>query len=458
MKREPALAVLDIGKTAARVVGVAEDGRIAFSRRHACRSLPAPPYPHLDVDDTFAALCDGLAEMGQELVVTGVMPVAHGAAAALLGDGSLALPVMDYEAEVPDAVSASYDDEAPAFSETRSPRLPAGRTLGRQLAWMEAAEPARFAAGSELVPFAQYWAWRFCGTAVSEVSSLGCHTDLWNPMTGTFSSLSTRHGWDRRFAPLRAAGDVIATIDAGIARRLGLPQGLPVHCGLHDSNAAAWRCIGPGDGRAAILSTGTWFVALRPGGPLDALDPTSDMLANVAPDGTPVPSIRFMGGREAEMIADPATLPLASGDSLARVLASGAMALPCFAAAGGPFRNRTGRVVDAGETFDASACAALAILYLALVSDWCLERLGRTDDAYVTGPFAGVPLFSAILAALRPPTRVCIDTATDGTPLGAALVARGRRGDGNGFILATPYPGKDLAVHRARWRQAIGAS
>lgn len=456
MRREPALAVLDVGKTAARVVGVAEDGRIAFSRRHACRSLPAPPYPHLDVDDTFAALCDGLAAMGRELVVTGVMPVAHGAAVALLGEGSLALPVMDYEAEVPDAVSAAYDGEAPEFAETLSSRLPAGLNLGRQLAWMEAAEPSRFAAGGDLVPFPQYWAWRFCGTAASEVSSLGCHTDLWNPTIRTYSSLSTRRGWDRRFAPLRAAGDVIGTIDASIARRLGLPEGLPVHCGLHDSNAAAWRCIGPDDGAAAILSTGTWFIALRPGGPFDALDPAHDMLANVAPDGTPVPSIRFMGGREAEAITDPATLPLASEEALARVLDSGAVALPCFAASGGPFRDRTGRV-DGGETLDAPARAALTILYLALVCDWCLDRLGETEAVYVTGPFAGVPLFGAILATLRPAARVCLDTARDGTPLGAALVARGRRGDGRGFVAATPYPGRDLAAHRARWRQVVSA-
>jgi len=455
MRGEPALAVLDVGKTAARVVGVAESGRIAFSRRNLGHSLPAPPYPHLDVDATFAALCDGLAEMAREMTVTGLIPVAHGAAAALVRDRSLALPVMDYEAEIPDVPAATYDDEAPAFAETLSPRLPAGLNLGRQLARMEAVSPQDFATGT-LVPFPQYWAWRFCGEAASEVSSLGCHTDLWSPTLRTYSSLATRRGWDLRFAPMRAAGDVIGTIDAGIARRLGLPEGLPVHCGLHDSNAAAWRCIGPGDGNAAILSTGTWFVALRPGGPLDALDPACDMLANVAPDGTPVPSIRFMGGREAERITDPAILPLASEEALAKALASGAMALPCFAASGGPFRERTGRV-DAGEAVDAPARGALAILYLALVSDWCLDRLGSTRDVYVTGPFAGIPLFGGILAALRPTTRVRLDTASDGTPLGAALIARGRRGDGSGFVAAEPCVAAGLATHRARWRAAVAA-
>jgi len=446
--------VLEVGKTAARVVGVTQGGEVAFSSRHACRTRSAPPYPHLDVDDTFAALCDGLAEMGRGLALTGVMPVAHGAAAAMIGDGALALPVLDYEAEPPEAVSTVYDDEASDFAETLSPHLPAGLNLGRQLAWMEAAQPDRFAAGRHLVPFAQYWAWRLCGTAASEVSSLGCHTDLWNPVTRGYSRLARRHGWDRRFAPIRPAGEVIGTLENSIARRLGLPEGLPVHCGVHDSNAAAWRCIGSGDGSAAILSTGTWFIAMCPGGSVDALDPAIDMLANVAPDFTPVPSIRFMGGREAEAIAPAASLPHADAAALARVLADGAMALPGFATAGGPFHGKQGRIEVHG-TLDAAARAALAVLYVALVADWCLDRLGSLRTVYVTGPFAGVPLFGALLAALRPATRILVDTASDGTPLGAALLARGRRGDGSGFSDATASADARIAVHRDAWREVV---
>lgn len=453
MNRPSALAVLDVGKSAARVVGVAEDGRIAFATRHACRTLPAPPYPHLDVDDTFAALCDGLAELGRKFVPTGIIPVAHGAAAALIANDSLALPVIDYEAEPPAEISQAYDAEAPGFAETLSPRLPAGLNLGRQLAWLAAVEPAKFNAANHIVPFPQYWAWRLCGTAASEVSSLGCHTDLWNPSTRGYSGLAVRRGWDKRFAPIRPAGDAVGTLAPDIAKRLGLPQGLPIHCGLHDSNAAAWRCIGPGDGSAAILSTGTWFVALRPGGQLDRLDPANDMLANVAPDGTPVPSIRFMGGRECEAICDPAELATADINALDRVLSTDAMALPGFATAGGPFCHRPGRIVS-GDALDVSGRAALALLYVALVSDWCLDRLGTTVTVYVTGPFARLPLFGELLAALRPEMRVRLDFASDGTPLGAALVARGQRGNARGFVAAAPLPDRRLLAYKAAWRSA----
>jgi L-fuculokinase len=447
------LAVLDVGKTAARVVGIDASGYVCFVARYACRSLDDGAYPHLDVDSTFDALCDGLAELSRVHVADGIVPVAHGAAAAAIADNGLAMPVMDYEAVPPAEISDDYERDAPEFAETFSPRLPAGLNLGRQMAWMEAVDAGSFSRAEAILPFAQYWAWRFGGAPASEVSSLGCHTDLWNPTIGTFSSLAVRRGWSRKFAPIRAAGETLGNVEPGLARRLGLPDGIPVFCGLHDSNAAAWRCIGPAAGDDCVLSTGTWFVALRPGGPLDTLDPALDMLANVAPDGKPVPSIRFMGGREAEAIGDPALFAKVDETAVNRVLASGATALPCFASAGGPFRGRIPELT-AADGLGSADRAALSLLYVALVADWCLDRLGARGTLHVTGPFAGFSAFCGLLAALRRDSRVVADTETDGTPLGAALIARGRRGRGEGFRQVAPADLPAIGSARNRWREA----
>ena len=58
---------------------------------------------------------------------------------------------------------------------------------------------------------------------------------------------------------------------------------------------------------ATVLSTGTWFVAMRslvPGAGFDEgrLPEFRDCLINVDVRGRAVPSARFMGGREAEII------------------------------------------------------------------------------------------------------------------------------------------------------------
>lgn len=98
------------------------------------------------------------------------------------------------------------------------------------------------------------------------------------------------------------------------------------------------------------------------------------------------PPARFMGGREYAAIAGAPGNP--DPASLARVIASGAMALPCFAGqgGGGPFASREGEIREIrGETASADRLA-LATLYVALMSDLMLTRLGVTvGDLVVEG-------------------------------------------------------------------------
>ncbi|MFY1005243.1 hypothetical protein ACNF5F_27930, partial [Escherichia coli] len=66
-------------------------------------------------------------------------------------------------------------------------------------------------------PRAQYWAWFLTGNALSEVTSLGCHSDLWCPQEADFSPMARRLGWAERFAPLARAGDTVGTLRPEIA-------------------------------------------------------------------------------------------------------------------------------------------------------------------------------------------------------------------------------------------------
>ena len=55
----------------------------------------------------------------------------------------------------------------------------------------------QFARVRTILTYAQYWVWRLTGIAVNEVTSLGCHTDLWNPQKGDFPSLVDTLGFVR---------------------------------------------------------------------------------------------------------------------------------------------------------------------------------------------------------------------------------------------------------------------
>src|SRR5690606_24546838 len=105
--------------------------------------------------------------------------------------------------------ASEYAAIRPPFGETLSPRLPNGLNLGAQLFWQGQRFPEQFAQITHILTYPQYWAWRLTGIAASEVTSLGCHTDLWVPERGQFSSLVDHQRWTALFPPIRPAASVL---------------------------------------------------------------------------------------------------------------------------------------------------------------------------------------------------------------------------------------------------------
>src|SRR5690606_32581469 len=111
-----------------------------------------------------------------------------------------------------------------------------------------------------------------------------------------------------------------------------------------------------------ILSTGTWAIAMTVGGSTAGLDPERDSLANVDAFGRPVPTARFMGGREFDMLAPGAVEPTA--DDVARVIGLGIQALPSFVPGVGPFPAASGRWTHDPATLTPGERTAAVSLYL----------------------------------------------------------------------------------------------
>ena len=115
-----ALIVLDIGKTNVKLALVDAAGALLAEQRRPNAILPGGPYPHHDVDgiwDWMLATCRTFSTLAQ---VTAIVPVTHGATAALVDADGLVLPVLDYEAALP---GCDYTARPP-FAETYSPALP----------------------------------------------------------------------------------------------------------------------------------------------------------------------------------------------------------------------------------------------------------------------------------------------------------------------------------------------
>jgi L-fuculokinase len=449
-----ALIVLDIGKTNAKLALIDARGRLLAERRRASTVRTDGPYPHLDIDgiwDWMLATCRDFAALAQ---VSAIVPVTHGATAALVDDAGLVLPVLDYEAPLD---GADYDALRPAYDETFSPRLPAGLNLGRQLAWLAARFPADFARTRHVLMFPQYWAWRLCGVASAEATSLGCHTDLWDPIRQRYSSLVARMGWQALMPPLAQAWTPLGELRPDLAAATGLAPSCKVLCGIHDSNASLMRYLDR-DGAAGpftVLSTGTWLIAAAFGAPLERLRERDDMLANTSALGLPVACMRFMGGREFAAIAGPAPQGC-SGDVIEHLIARGTFALPCFADSGGPFAGRAGRI-DGPAPDGPAERYALATLYCVLMTDYCLDALGAAGPLAIEGSFTANPHFGALLAALRPQQPVTMSDDASGTTCGGWMLhyRDGTPPVRDTAVAAWHAPGLD--DYRRRWLEVLKA-
>ena len=416
------IAVIDIGKTNAKValVDLATLSEVAL-RRMANAPLRQAPYPHHDVEALWTFILDSLTDLNRERRIDAISITTHGATGALVdGSGELALPVLDYEFDGPDQLAADYDAVRPPFAETGTPRLPIGLNLGAQFFWLQKRFPADFAKAAAMLMYPQYWALRLTGVVANEVTSLGCHTDLWDPWTSDYSSLVDRMGWRRLMAPARPAKDRLGPILPAIAQRTGLDPQTPVFCGLHDSNASLLPHLLSDAPPFSVVSTGTWVVSMAVGGRKVELDAARDTLVNVNALGDPVPSARFMGGREFSLLTNDQPQEW-SDDDVAAVLARQVLLLPSIQQGSGPFPHRAAQWHNADDLSSGQRFAVISF-YLALMTATCLELIGGDGPTTVEGPFARNPLFIRMLAAATGRPVVASETTT-GTSIGAALLA-----------------------------------
>jgi sugar (pentulose or hexulose) kinase len=456
-----AFIVADFGKTLSKVTLWSEDGRMVDRVVRPTVPQPTPRYRALDVEGVRDWFIETLSRLAGH-PIEAIIPVAHGAAVVALQGDRLAFSPLDYEQAIPDAVLADYRKGRDAFALTGSPALPDGLNIGSQLHWLKSLQKNAFQ-GTTLLPYAQYWAWILSGEARSEVTSLGCHSDLWNPATSDFSPMARQRGWASMFAPLAKAGDVIGTLRPELAKQTGLPASTKIYAGLHDSNAALLAARGfaeIADHEATVLSTGTWFVAMRsPNVEFDlaSLPEDRDCLVNVDAYGAPVPSARFMGGREIETLIEidtrrvdikpdqPALLA-----AIPDVLASSAFLIPTLAPGFGPFAKGKGRWINRPE--DWFQRRAAACIYAALVTETSLSLIGTRQTLLVEGRFAEAEAFVRALASLRPDLKIYTANAHNDVSFGALRLIDPELKPDGALTRVRPLD-QNLTEYAAQWRE-----
>ncbi|MBN9045592.1 MAG: carbohydrate kinase [Rhizobiales bacterium] len=448
------IAVFDLGKTNSKLFVLSMTGEVIDETR--IRPIWRQEGDLRVLDD--AALFSWMkAELARMVAAHGVDRVTwsgHGCTFALVAGDRLIHPILDYEQEPPEGIAARIDAMAPDYGETFSPPLPLGFNFARHMLWLNERDPQLLEKAEAILCYPQFWGWKFSDRAVSEVSYLGCHSHLWAPLRDDFSSLVDRMGWRGKMPEFVRAGSPVGTHT--VALEDGRTAEVAVHNGVHDSNAALYFYRSLGFTDFTLVSTGTWVVIFNPACPLDLLNSARDMLANVTVDHQPVPTIRFMGGREYDVASGGWAKPV-SAEAVASVIAKKAFALPAFAA-GGPVPGHTGHFT--GPAVENEERAAVALLYVALMTDLSLDLIDSRNTIVIDGGLVKTGLYASVLAALRPGQSVYTSANPEGSAFGAAALvfdAIGRNPFVNDCAVATPALVPGLENYRQEWRRQVEA-
>lgn len=299
MPKVPVTAVFDIGKTNKKFFLFDQNGKEVFHTYTRLEPIPDedgfPSEPVLPLRDwmldTFHAALNSAGFDITRLNFSG-----HGASFVHTDlDGVPVAPLYDYLKPFPEELlERFYSENGGKFTfckETSSPPL-AMLNSGLQLYFLKYAKPEVYQKIQRSLHLPQYLSLIFTGQFVSDYSSIGCHTGLWDFEKGNYHNWVKREEIDALLPPILPGDTVLKT-----KPELG---GIPCGIGVHDSSAALLPYLKRETEPFALLSTGTWAISINPFNktPLTESELTKDCLQFLSSDGQPIKVSRLFIGEE----------------------------------------------------------------------------------------------------------------------------------------------------------------
>ena len=237
---------------------------------------------------------DGICK-SPDYELKGVNFSTYGASFVHIGeDGQPLTPLYNYLKEIPkeiiDEFYQAYPEETNNL-ETASPSL-GMLNSGLQLYWLKKTKPELFKKINYSLHFPQYLSYLFTGKAVSEPTSIGCHTRLWDFQKGAYHAWVRQEGIDRLLPEIVPTGKTFTSELCGHEVQVGV--------GIHDSSSALASYLVRIKEPFLLISTGTWSISLNPftEDPLTQEELHNDCLNFLSIDGNPVKASRFFMGYE----------------------------------------------------------------------------------------------------------------------------------------------------------------
>ncbi|MBY0478237.1 MAG: carbohydrate kinase [Chitinophagaceae bacterium] len=299
MIKIPAIAIFDIGKTNKKLLVFDENYRVLHEESKPMTEITDEDgFPCEDVHtltEWVKSSFDAVLQ-GSKFEIKTVNFSAYGASFVHLDDElNVLLPLYNYLKPYPQELQKlfydTYGGESKVSKETASPVL-GNLNSGMQLYRLKYQRPEVFGKIKYALHLPQYLSFILCGKLFTDITSIGCHTNLWDYRKKKYHDWVQKEGIAEKFPDVLDCKAIAGYIDDTI----------PVGAGLHDSSSALIPYFTSFNDPFILLSTGTWCITLNPFNHtlLSDFELHQDCLSYLSYEGNPVKASRLFAGYEHE--------------------------------------------------------------------------------------------------------------------------------------------------------------
>lgn len=301
MKPIPVIAIFDVGKTNKKLFLFDEKYKIVFERSaRFLETTDEDGFPCENLESLRLSVFDSLHEVFRKSIfeIKAINFSTYGASFVYIDeDGRPLTPLYNYLKPYPEALKeqfyTKYGGETAFAFQTASPVL-GSLNSGMQLYRIKYEHPELFKKIKYALHLPQYMSYLISGKVCTDITSIGCHTNLWDYTKSEYHAWVKEEGILEKLAPLIASDTVVPATFPG--------NNYGVGTGLHDSSAALIPYLVSFQEPFVLISTGTWCISFNPfnAAPLTEKELKADCLCYMQYNGKPVKASRLFAGHEHE--------------------------------------------------------------------------------------------------------------------------------------------------------------
>lgn len=434
---QPVIALFDIGKTNKKLFLIDEQYRIVLEKTKQ----------FAETTDEDGEPCEDLAQLTDWVLsvfkavsademfdIRAVNFSAYGASFVHLDtEGMPVAPLYNYLKPFSEVLKRQFYEQnggEAAFSRLSASPVLGNLNSGMQIYRLKYEKPEVFNRIYYSLHLPQYLSFLLTNKVYADITSIGCHTNLWNFDKNQYADWVGEEGVLEKLPPIFPSDAVVPPAPKGI-------YNTKIGVGLHDSSAALIPYLSSFHEPFVLISTGTWCISMNPfnNTPLTDFELENDCLCYMTYQGKPVKAARLFAGFDHEEQIKRIAQHFNAASDFFKTIDFDPKIIDIL-------RGRNQRIergyiaatVRTASVFgqrDLADLETIEVAYHQLILDIMAQQIASTRLAlgentpvrriFVDGGFSKNPIYMNLLASQFPNMAVFAASVAQATAIGAAL-------------------------------------